>query len=67
LLGAAVNYSERHKNTQGGYKRCERLHAFIGKKAIATEKLKAHNCKKQLKKFLFLLQAKVKSNFNSFH
>jgi hypothetical protein len=36
---------------QSDYKLCERLDKFIGKKVIATQKLKAHNCKEQLKKF----------------
>jgi hypothetical protein len=37
---------------QGDYKLCERLHKFIGKKVTDTQKLNAHHCKEQLKKFL---------------
>jgi hypothetical protein len=34
-------------------KQCELLHKFIGKKAIITQKLNAHQCKKQLRKSVF--------------
>jgi hypothetical protein len=36
---------------RGDYKWCEWLNKFIGKKVIATQKLNAHHCKEQLKKF----------------
>jgi hypothetical protein len=35
---------------QGDYKWCERLHKFINKKIVATQKLNARHCKEQLKK-----------------
>jgi hypothetical protein len=38
-------------NIQGDYKWCELLHKFIGKKVIVTQKLNAHHCREQLKKF----------------
>jgi hypothetical protein len=38
---------------QGGWKRCERLHHFIGKKIIATQKLNARRSKEQRETFFF--------------
>jgi hypothetical protein len=51
----------RNMGTQGDYKRCQRLHKFIGKKVKATQKLNTRLCKEQLKSFF--LHACVKSNF----
>jgi hypothetical protein len=39
----------------GDYKWCERLHKFIDKKVLATQKTNSNHCKEKLKKlFLFL-------------
>jgi hypothetical protein len=38
---------------QGDCKWCQRLHTFIGKRVIVTQKLNSCNCVEQLKHFLF--------------
>jgi hypothetical protein len=42
---------------------CEQLRKFIGKKAMATEKLNAHHCKQQLKKFFMPYASSVCAPF----
>jgi hypothetical protein len=50
------------------YKWCERLHKFIGKKAVATQKLISHHCKKQLKLFfLILYESSIYTPFVALH
>jgi hypothetical protein len=37
---------------QSNYKLCEQLHKFTGKKVIITQKLKAHHCKEERRRFV---------------
>jgi hypothetical protein len=39
---------------QDDYKRCERLHEYVGKEVLAKWKLNSHHCKEKLKRVSFL-------------